>query len=213
MYSFFLLATLYSLHGSFSGGSAGKESACNVGDLGSIPGLGRSPGGGNGNPLQYSCLESPHGQRSLAGYSPWGLKESDTTEWLRTSTCSLRDLSSLTRDWTPAVAVKVPNPNHETTRRSPIMHLETKFCLVTVSVREDGQQFWLQGHQCSPFLWDPLSDNEAPCGPGGHRREQSPTIFWLLVWTVTKHSGLCGLWLYSCPQDLQGIGSRTPQIP
>ena len=86
MYSFFLLATLYSLHGSFSGSSAGKESACNVGDLGSIPGLARSPGGGNGNPLQYSCLENPHGQRSLAGYSPWGLKESDTTEWLSTST-------------------------------------------------------------------------------------------------------------------------------
>ena len=43
--------------------------ACN---LGTIPGLGRSPGGGHGNPLQYSCLENPHGQRSLAGYSPWG---------------------------------------------------------------------------------------------------------------------------------------------
>ena len=50
-----------------------------MGDLGSIPGLGRSPGEGNGNPLQYSCLENPHGQRSLAGYSPWGRKESDTT--------------------------------------------------------------------------------------------------------------------------------------
>ena len=73
------------------------------------------------------------------------------------------------------------------------MHSETKLCLVTVSVREDGQHFWLQGHQCSPFLWDPLSDNEAPCGPDGHRREQSPTIPWLLVWTVTKHSGFCGL--------------------
>ena len=46
----------------------------------SIPGLGRSPGVGNGNPLQYSWLENPTGQRSLAGYSPWGLKESDTTE-------------------------------------------------------------------------------------------------------------------------------------
>ena len=43
----------------FSGGSAGKESACNVGDLGLIPGLGRSPGGGYGNSLQYSCLENP----------------------------------------------------------------------------------------------------------------------------------------------------------
>ena len=49
----------------FPGSSAGKESTCNVGDLGSIPGLGRSPGGGHGNPLQYSCLENPHGQRNL----------------------------------------------------------------------------------------------------------------------------------------------------
>ena len=64
----------------FPGGSDGKESACNAGDLGSIPGLGRSPGGGNGKPLQYSCLENPHGQRNLVGYSPWGHKESDTTE-------------------------------------------------------------------------------------------------------------------------------------
>ena len=64
----------------FPGNSDGKESACNVGDLGSIPGLGRSPGGGHGNPLQYSCLENPHGQRSLAGYSPRDHKESDMTE-------------------------------------------------------------------------------------------------------------------------------------
>ena len=45
----------------FPGGSDGKESACIVGDLGWIPGLGRSPGGGHGNSLQYSCLENPHG--------------------------------------------------------------------------------------------------------------------------------------------------------
>ena len=61
----------------FPGGSDGKESAYNAGDLGSIPGFGRSPGGGHGNPLQYSCPENPHAQRSLAGYSPWGRKESD----------------------------------------------------------------------------------------------------------------------------------------
>ena len=54
----------------FPGDSEGKESACNAGDPGSIPGSGRSPGEGNGLPLQYSCLESPHGQRGLAGYSP-----------------------------------------------------------------------------------------------------------------------------------------------
>ena len=71
-------------HG-FPGGSAGKESACNAGDLGLIPGLGRSPGKGHDNPLQYSCLENPHGQRSLVGYSPWGRKESDMTEQLSTA--------------------------------------------------------------------------------------------------------------------------------
>ena len=43
----------------FPGGSDGKESACHMGDLGSVPGLGRSPGGGHGNPLQYSRLENP----------------------------------------------------------------------------------------------------------------------------------------------------------
>ena len=49
-------------------------------DLGSIPALGRFPGEGNGYPLQYSCLENPHGQRNLAGYSIWGYKESGMTE-------------------------------------------------------------------------------------------------------------------------------------
>ena len=53
----------------FPGGSDSKESACNVGGLGSVPGLKRSQGGGHGNPLQYFCLENPHGQRSLVGYS------------------------------------------------------------------------------------------------------------------------------------------------
>ena len=52
------------------GGSDGKESACNAGDPGLILGLGRSPGGGHGNPHQYSCLENPHRQRNIAGYSP-----------------------------------------------------------------------------------------------------------------------------------------------
>ena len=64
----------------FPGGSDGKESACNAGDMCSIPGLGRFSGEGNGNPLQYSCLENAHGQRSLAGYSPWGQKDLYTTE-------------------------------------------------------------------------------------------------------------------------------------
>ena len=61
----------------FPGGSDGKESICNAGELGSIPESGRSLGGEHGNTLQYSCLENSPGQRS---YSPWGCKESDTTE-------------------------------------------------------------------------------------------------------------------------------------
>ena len=69
----------------FPSGSDGKESACNAGDPGLSPGSERSPGEGNGYPVQHFCLEIPHGQRSLVGYSPWGSKESDTTEWLTLS--------------------------------------------------------------------------------------------------------------------------------
>ena len=78
------ILVLYPLWG-FPGGSDGKEPACNAGDPGSIPGLGRSSGEGNGNPLQYSCFVESHGQRSLVGYSSWSHKESDTTEWLTLS--------------------------------------------------------------------------------------------------------------------------------
>ena len=74
----------------FPGSSAGKESPCNAGDLGLIPELGRSPGEGHSNPLRDSCLENPHEQRSLPGYCPWGLKESDMTERLKHSTGGLR---------------------------------------------------------------------------------------------------------------------------
>ena len=66
------------------GGSDGKESICSAGDIGSIPGLGRSPRGEPGFPLQYSCLENPQGQRSPAGYSPRGHKEWDMSEQLST---------------------------------------------------------------------------------------------------------------------------------
>ena len=70
------------MYQNFSRGSDSKVSAYNAGDPGSIPGSGRSPGEGNSNPLQYSCLEKSHGWRSLVGYSPWGHKELDTTEQL-----------------------------------------------------------------------------------------------------------------------------------
>ena len=66
-------------------GSDGKESTCNEGDLAWIPGMGRSPGGEHGNPLQYTHLENPHRQRSLAGYGPCCCKESDMTKRLSTA--------------------------------------------------------------------------------------------------------------------------------
>ena len=69
----------------FLDSSVSKQSACNVGDLGLIPGLERSPGGRHSNPFQYSCLENPYGQTSLVGCSLWGHKELDTTEQLSLS--------------------------------------------------------------------------------------------------------------------------------
>ena len=76
----------------FPGGSDGKASAYNAGDLGSIPESGRSPGEGNGNPLQYSCLENPMDGGTWLGYSPWSHKESYTTERLH-SRCFMRSAS------------------------------------------------------------------------------------------------------------------------
>ena len=70
-----LIIQLQFLKFGFPGGSGGKESTCNAEDLCLIHGLGRSPGRGHGNPLQYSCLENPQGQRSLAGYSSLGHKD------------------------------------------------------------------------------------------------------------------------------------------
>ena len=61
---------------------SGEEYPCQCRRHGFNPGLGRSPGGGCGNTLQYSCLENPHGQRSLVGYNPWDHKESDMIEQL-----------------------------------------------------------------------------------------------------------------------------------
>ena len=66
-------------------GSAGKASACNAGDLGSIPGLGRSPGEGKGYPLQYSGLENSIACILHGLHTPWGHRESYTTEWLSLS--------------------------------------------------------------------------------------------------------------------------------
>ena len=85
-------------------------------DLGSVSGLGRSPGGRHGNPLQDSCLENPHGQRSLATYSPWGHRESDTTERLSTHSMEEIHYKALTR---AVIELASPNLQGELAGRRP----------------------------------------------------------------------------------------------
>ena len=100
-----------------------KESACQeAGNPGLIPGSRRSPGEGNGYPLQYSFLENPRGQRSLAGSSPWGCKEFDTTQRLMLS-FSKSTFNNLSKDklyraivigrllrWASVISVSCPPP-------------------------------------------------------------------------------------------------------
>ena len=81
----------WSLPFGFPGGSEVKAPASNAGDLGSIPGLGRSPGEGNGNPLQYFLPGKFREQRSLLGYSPWGCKESDMIEHRHATQMNLKN--------------------------------------------------------------------------------------------------------------------------
>ena len=80
----------------FLGSSDGKESAYSAGNLGSIPGLGRSPGERNGNPLQYSCLENP---TDRGAYSPWGHTELDTSEPLTDTLTQHCKLTILQLKW------------------------------------------------------------------------------------------------------------------
>ena len=79
-----------------------KNPPANAGDVrevGSIPGSGRSPGGGHGNPLQYSCLENLLEQRSLAGYNPWGHKELETTKRLNTAYADCVEYNHIKNLW------------------------------------------------------------------------------------------------------------------
>ena len=76
----------------FPGGSEVKASARNAGDLGLIPGSGRSPGEGNGNPFKVFLPGESYGRRSLVGYSPWGRKESETPDRLHFDFHFLSDL-------------------------------------------------------------------------------------------------------------------------
>jgi len=104
----------------FPHGLDSKESAYNAWDPGLIPGLGRPSGGGNGYPLQYSCLENPHGQRSLVGHSPRDGKDSDTTEQLTLShtyiyVCMYINLACQVTQWVknPSIMPEMRRRRHE----------------------------------------------------------------------------------------------------
>ena len=91
----------------FPGGSDGKESACSVGDLSSIPGSGRSAGGKKWQSAPVFLPREVHGQRSLVGYGPWGHKEWDTTEQLTLSLFTLLIQKALHRITYTVLLVKV----------------------------------------------------------------------------------------------------------
>ena len=97
-----------------------------MGDLGAIPGLGRSPAGGHGNPLQNSCVENPHRQRSLGDYSAWGHKESDITEQLSTV----------------GGGAQLPNPSPRLLVLSPVAE-----CALHVGTKLEKELHYLQVHQ------------------------------------------------------------------
>ena len=126
----------------FAGSSDGKESACNAGDLDSIPRLGRSPEGGHGNPLQYSDLENPHRQRSLAGCSPWGCKESDVTEHLSAAEAHSQQYEV--------------NPDHSTEDKQ---RLYIQFAVASVNWRKKNLHnlkavlFGRQNRRLKPKMW------------------------------------------------------------
>ena len=109
----------------FCGGSDGKESTCNVGDLGLIPVLGRSPGGGHGNLFQYSCLENPMDRGAWWAIVPWGCKESDMTEQLSIAHSPVKSSESSVYPW---------RQNQDPTQRlhycflaAPLVHTFTPF--------------------------------------------------------------------------------------
>ena len=103
----------YYLYLGFPGGSDSKESACNVRDRGSIPGLGRSPGEGNGNSLQYSCLENPM-DRGAWWATVRGITKSQTRHQITLSLSSLFNpgsfyVDSRLTDFTPLLFLSYPS--------------------------------------------------------------------------------------------------------
>ena len=151
----------------FTGGSDGKESICNARDLGSVPGLGRCPGGRHGNPLQYSCLENVHGQRSLAGYSPWGCKGSDMTEWLSTHKVNNLSECHLANTWTSQDSNCGPSGSNASALSSPPCHtLPTE------------QQSSLLCPHCNPHACKQLINSERKTESSENKHQKCITNSW-----------------------------------
>ena len=128
---------------SIPGGSDSKECTCNEGDLGSIPGSGRSPGEGNGNPLQYSCWRTPWTEATVHG----GRKESDITKQLTLTTYLLMEIPIL---WLNVVGVP---------------HFCWEFCPTSLS---KSKELWRQHNNVSACSWVNNSQNhQGRVGVGG----------------------------------------------
>ena len=187
-----------------------KESACNAGDLGSIPGSGRSPGGGNGNQLQYSCLENPMDRgawRPTA--SPWSGKESDMTEQLLLLNFILKDDETLLKGY----------------RKSQFSALENSFWWQCEEWTGWGQS-WITGKKLQSFrqemmIWIEMRANgqetrakgknlvsgyRVSMGPlrmktrrwFGVGREKKGMLLFLLLYFLFSWSCCLSLYFFSC---------------
>ena len=121
------------------------------------PWVGKIPGGGHGNPLQYSCLENPHGQNNLAGYSPWGCKEVDTTEQLSTvqHRLQVRSKGLAAAGWSPLCSLHAPiNSDRQSLCRQGLPGLSpaSSFISNVLWVTSPSLTFLIPDCVCPPIL-------------------------------------------------------------
>ena len=121
------------------------------------PWVGKIPGGGHGNPLQYSCLENPHGQNNLAGYSPWGCKELDTTEQLSTvqHRLQVRGKGLAAAGWSRLCSLHAPiNSDRQSLCRqgSPGLSPASSFISSVLWVTSPSLTFLIPDCVCPPIL-------------------------------------------------------------
>ena len=201
----------------FPGGSDGKESTFSAGELGSIPELGRSPGGGHGNPLQYSCLENPYRQRSLAGYIPCGSKESDTLKWAQHTAASnfvefwvfnfsqdkYINPCSFKENHDPGNLIYIPIVTWEITNLLEILPSVERWCLPSRMV---GLPRWFSGNGSACQCWrgrlDPM-----------YREAWQATVHWGRRVVHYLATAAAAKSLQSCPTLCDPIDGSPPGSP